>query len=373
MKEISPKDANGTISPSVHLEFIQNQASVAEPKGIEEVEAYHRALFLHHHAREIELYQQQGRIHQDRLAHLESRLKDIHAKLAGVEKLAPVSVNGDIDVKPTAPWNWWDRSMFLVAGLGILGLLVFGVLNISFNLLESGLVTFVENPIRSYFWAALLPIGALGVKVGWDFLHPGRRRDFYLWMCLTAGIAGVLVWMFAYSTVYPTLSKTTAEHLASLSVFDQAQDQQGFLRGTTFGGAKVIDAIIVAAQAIAEIFLSATLGIYMTIIYGRHRPVRLANNPIFTQLDEERRNIDAEVARERIAFGEARGNQTRLENQLSALLAFARSLFHKESALRQDQSQQKRILLDQISDELRSRLQTFENGSTRNSIAANGK
>jgi hypothetical protein len=373
MKEISTKESGGMIAPSVHLEFIQNQASVAEAKGIEEVEAYHRALFLHHHAREMEMYAQQGRIHQDRLTHLEARLKEIHSKLAGVEKLTPVSVNGEPDVKPTAPWNWWDRAMFTVAGLGILGLLVFGVLNISFNLLESGLVTFVENPIRSYFWAALLPIGALGVKVGWDFLLPGRRRDFYLWSCLAAGVVGVLVWMLAYSAVYPTLSKTTAEHLASISVFDQSPAQDGFLRGTTFAGAKVVDAIIVAAQAIAEIFLSATLGIYMTIIYGRHRPVRLASNPLFTQMDEERRSIEQEVASERLAFAEARGNQTRMENQLSALVAFARSLFHKESALRQDQSQQKRVLLDQISEQLRTQLQTFENGSTRPSLTANGK
>src|SRR5687767_7513982 len=129
MKEINPKDSGGMIAPSVHLEFIQNQASVAEAKGIEEVEAYHRAIFLHHHAREMEMYTQQGRIHQDRLAHLEGRLKEIHSKLAGVEKLTPVSVNGEPDVKPTAPWNWWDRVMFASAALGILGLLVFGVLN----------------------------------------------------------------------------------------------------------------------------------------------------------------------------------------------------------------------------------------------------
>jgi hypothetical protein len=373
MREISAKEAGGAITPSVHLEFIQNQASVAETKGIEEVEAYHRALFLHHHAREMELFQQQGRIHQDRLAHLEGRLKEIHGKLAGVDKLTPVSSNGEPDIKPTAPWNWWDRAMFAVAGLGILGLLIFGVLNISFNLLESGLVTFLENPVRSYFWAALLPIGAFGVKVGWDFLQPGKRRDAYLWLCLTAGIAGVLVWMFAYSAVYPTLSKSTAEHLASLSVFATAPAQGGFFSGTTFGGAKMVDALIVAAQAIAEIFLSATLGIYMTIIYARHRPVRLANNPLFLQLDDERRMIDAEVAKERIAFAEARGNQTRLENQLSALVAFARSLFYKEAMLRQDQSQQKRLLLDQISDQLRTQLHTLENGSPRTTLAANGK
>jgi hypothetical protein len=288
-----------------------------------------------------------------------------------------VRANGEPEILPNSPWNLWDRFMFTLAGLGILCLLAFGVLKISFNLLESGLITFVQNPIRSYFWAALLPIGALGVKIGWDFIQTQRRKEWYLWTCLTAGAAGVIVWLAAYATVYPTLSKTTTEHLASLSVFDTTNVNDGFLRGTTAGGAKMVDAVIVAAQAIAEIFLSAALGIYMTVIYGRHRPVRLVGNPLFTQLDEERRAMEEDVARERLALAEARGNQNRLESQLIALVSYARSLFQKESALRQDQSQHRRALLDQISEQLRSQLKTFENGSASDRnlplTSANGK
>ena len=62
-------------------------------------------------------------------------------------------------------------------------------------------------------------------------------------------------------------------------------------------------------------------------------------------------------------MAKARGNQNRLESQLNALVSYARSLFQKESRLKQDQSQQKRILLDQISEQLRTQLKTFENGA----------
>ena len=369
MKTIAPNQNNGTITPSVHLEFIQNQVGLPDSESLDQIEAYHRALFLHQHAGEMEKNREQARIHEDRLLHLEGRLKEIHGKLAGREKLVPVRTNGELDTAPTAPWNSWDRFMFVLAGLGILCLLAFGVLNVSFNLLESGLVTFLENPVRSYFWAALLPVGALGVKIGWDFIQDQRRRDRYVWACLAAGVLGVIVWLAAYATVYPTLSKTTTEHLASISVFDQS--------AVTTGGAKWLDAVIVASQAIAEIFLSAALGIYMTVIYSRHRPVRLAGNPLFTQLDEERRSLEENVARERLALAEARGNQNRLEGQLTALVSYARSLFQKEAALRQDQSQQKRVLLDQISEQLRTQLKSFESGaaSDRNLpfTAANGK
>jgi hypothetical protein len=361
MKAIAQQ--NGTVTPAVHLEFIQNQAGLPEERGLAEIEAYHRALFLHHHAREMEMNTQQARIHQDRLDRLETQLKEVSARLAGQDKVVPVAADGQLDTKPTAPWNGWDVAMFVAAGLGISCLMVFGVLNISFNLLESGLVTFVQNPVRSYFWAALLPIGALGVKIGWDSVQSQKRRDFYLGICLTLGMLGVLVWLAAYSMVYPTLSKTTTEHLQSLSVFDQPGAPAGLLGGTTVGGVKIVDAIIVSAQAIAEIFLSAALGIYMTVVYARHRPVRLAANPLFTQMNEERQRLEQEIARERLEFGEAKGNQTRLENELSALVAFARSLFQKESALRRDQSQQQRILLDQISDQLRHQLNTLENGN----------
>jgi hypothetical protein len=365
---IVKKDTTATITPAVHLEFIQNQAGLPEGEGIEEIESYHRALFLHHHAGDLERFQQQGRIHEDRLAHLETRLKETHARLAGIDKLMPVNLEGEPDIKPTAPWNLWDRAMFAAALLGIVGLLAFGVLNVSFNLLESGLVTFLESPIRAYFWAALLPVGALGVKVGWDFLQSGRRRDIYLWTCLAVGLAGVLVWVAAYATVYPTLSKSITENIESLSVHDQGAGQGSSLTGMNLAGAKWIDVITVAAQGVAEIFLSAVLGIYLTMIYSRHRPVRLAGNPVFTQLDEERLLLEESVARERMALAEAKGNQSRLENQLIALVSFAKSMFQKESALRIDQSQQKRLLLDQISEQLRSQLETVRNdtGSDRN-------
>lgn len=363
MRDVATKESAGTITPAVHLEFIQNQAGLPEERGLAEIEAYHRALFLHHHAREMELCQQQAKIHQDRLSHLDGQLKETCAKLTTLEKIIPVTANGEPDIKPTAPWNAWDMTMFISAALGILCLMTFGVLNISFNLLESGLITFIESPVRSYFWAALLPIGALGVKVGWDSVQSERARNRYLAFCLGAGVLGVLIWLAAYSAVYPTLSKSTTEHLQSLSVFDQPSANTGFLQSTTAGGVKVIDAIIVSSQAIAEIFLSAALGIYMTVLYGRHRPVRLAQNPLFTQLDQERHSLEGNVERERMALAEARGSQSKLENQLSALVAYARSLYQKESALRRDQGQQQRVLLDQISQQLRTQLNTLENGN----------
>jgi len=355
-----------TITPAVHLEFIQNQAAAPDldnGDGIEQIEAYHRSLFLHHHAADLERFQQQARIHEDRLAHLETRLKDTHARLAGTDKLVPVNIDGEPDIKPASLWNLWDRAMFTSAFIAILSLLAFGVLNISFNLLESGLVTFVENPIRAYFWAALLPVGALAVKVGWDFLQSCRARDIYLWSCLATGIIGVLVWVAAYASVYPTLSKSISEHIDSLSVFDKAAGPAG----VTAAGAKWVDAITVGGQAIAEIFLSAVLGIYMTVIYSRHRPVRLAGNPLFLQLDEERRSLEEGVARERLSLAEAKGNQNRLEHQLTALVAFAKSMFQKETALRRDQGREKQKLLDELSEHLRGQLETLTSaGATRN-------
>jgi hypothetical protein len=374
MSAVLSKDE--TIVPAVHLEFIQNQASLPEEAGVEEVEKYHRALFLHHHAGELEEQEQQRQIHEKRLLFLESRLQDAQTRLGSLEKLVPVTLDGQADIKPSSPWNTWDAVMFASAGLSIVSLIVFGILNISFNLLESGLVTFIQSPIRAYFWAALLPVGALAVKAGWDFLQSTRSRNIYLWTCLGIGLLGVLTWVAAYAAVYPTLSRSVSETIQTLSVFDQPANSQ-----TAFspGGAKWVDVITVAAQALAEIFLSAVLGIYMTIIYARHRVVRLAGNPLFMQLDKERAELETVVAWERLALAEARGKQARLESQLTALVAYARSVFQKESALKRDQAQQKRLVLDQISEQLRSQLDTMENrgGLLRNNAATltsgNGK
>jgi hypothetical protein len=359
MRLTQEKESTQTIRPAVHLEFIQIQAGLPEAESVEEIEAYHRALFLHHHAADLEKYEQQARVHQDRLTYLENRLQETTAKLARLDALVPVDLDGEADVKPSMPWNGWDAVMFAAAFLGIAGLLLFGVLNISFNLLESGLVTFVENPVRAYFCAALLPVGALAVKVGWDVLRHSRARDIYLWSALITGIIGVFVWVAAYASIYPTLSKSVDEHIESLSVFDQSRPETAL----TAAGAEWVDVVTVAAQAVAEIFLSAVLGIYMTMIHAKHRTVRLAGNPLFTQVDEERRSLEADIARERLALGQVKGSRTRLENQLVALLAYAKSMFQKEVALRRDQSEQRQAWLDQLSRHLRTQLETMPNGA----------
>jgi hypothetical protein len=363
MKTTVPKSNAEGIVPAVHLEFIQNQLEGPNAAGIEQVEHYHRALFLHHHAVEWEKYRQQAKTHEDRIAFLEGQLGATDLGLSARTKLVPVTVDGQEDIKPTSPWNAWDVLMFAACCLGIVCLITFGIWNISFNLLESGLITFRENPVRSYLWAALLPVGALAVKIGWDFLQDHRRRDVYLWTCLVLGMLGVLVWAGAYACVYPTLSKGIGEHIASLTVFDHQSPSSAPISGLNFAGAKWIDVITVASQAVAEIFLSAVMGMYLTNLFARHRPVRLALDPTFVQLSQERRNLESRIERERLGLGEATGNLMRLENQLSALIAYGRSVFHRETAKRQDQSEKRQVILDQLSEHLRSHLETLEPGS----------
>jgi len=343
------------ITPPVHLEFIQNQLDNGSNSG-EEIEQYHRALFLHHHAIEWEKHRQLAKTHQDRLSFLEGRLKEAQLGLSERQKFVPVSVDGHEDIQPTQPWNGWDLFMFVLGLLGIAALIGFGVFNISFNLLESGFVTFRDNPIRSYLWAALLPVGALAVKIGWDSIYDRRRRAVYLWACLCIGMVGVLMWMTAYACVYPTLSKGIDEQIAGLTVFDNHSHPGSTTQGVNFAGAKWVDVVTVAGQATAEIFLSAVIGMYLTSLYSRHRPVRLAYDPAFAQLDQERRSIEESIARERSALGEATGNLVRLENQLAALIAYGKSMFHKETAKRQNQAEKRQIILDQLSDHLRNHL-----------------
>src|SRR5258708_1024765 len=241
MKNAATKSKADDIIPAVHLEFIQNQLENPNGSGSEEIEQYHRALFLHHHAIEWEKHRQVARTHEDKVAFLESQLKKTEVRLNERTRLVPVIVDSQEDTKPTSPWNAWDVIMFVACGLGIVCLVTFGVWNISFNLLESGLVTFRENPLRTYLWAALLPVGALAVKIGWDFLQDRKVRDHYLWTCLVIGMIGVLVWVMAYACVYPTLSKGIDEHIAALTVFDNASPGSVANPGLNFAGAKWID------------------------------------------------------------------------------------------------------------------------------------
>ena len=118
----------------------------------------------------------------------------------------------------------------------------------------------------------------------------------------------------------------------------------------------------------AEIFLSAVIGMYLTSLYARHRPVRLACDPAYAQLDRERRELEDNIARERTALGQATGNLVRLENQLSALVAYGKSMFHREAAKRQTQAEKRQVILDQLSDHLRNHLDSSDGN---NRLAAN--
>lgn len=372
MSASEAKSTAGNITPAVHLEFIQNHVESATDAGPEEIEQYHRALFLHHHALEWEKHRQQAKTHEERLAFLEGRLRGAELELSQRPQLVPVTVDGQEDSKPTSPWNAWDLAMLVVCSLGIICLIAFGVLNISFNLLESGFVTFRENPFRSYLWAALLPVGALAVKVGWDLLQERRARNVYLWSCLALGLLGVVVWVAAYACVYPTLSKGINEQIASMTVFDSPGSHS--TPGINFAGAKWVDVITVAGQAVAEIFLSAVLGMYLTTLCAKHRSVRLGHDPAFLQLDRERRELEDNIKRERAGLGEATGHLLRLENQLSALIAYSKSMFHREAARRQDQSVKRQVILDQLSDHLRHHIERADPaGSLAAAAPGNGQ
>jgi len=51
---------------------------------------------------------------------------------------------------------------------------------------------------------------------------------------------------------------------------------------------------------------------------------------------------------------------------LAALLAYGKSMFHREAARRQDQSQKRQIILDQLSDHVRHHLNAVD---TENRLA----
>jgi hypothetical protein len=311
--------------------------------------------------------------HQEKLDYLQPRLKKLRNKIKEVDSLVPVNHQDKPDIQPSQPWNIWDRFMFALAGIGILCLVIFGVLNISFNLIESGIVSFADHPFRAYFWAALLPVGAFAVKIGWDLIQPGSARTFYTWSCLLMGVVGVLVWVMTYASMYPSLSMTSTEQLESLTLFDSAVSSTNSSEGM-IGGVKSMDMVLVASQALAEIFLSALLGVFMTTVYQRHRPVKLAVNPLHQQWNDEREQLEKSVENERRQIAEALGREKKMESQLQVFLSYARTLYEKELVAQQRHSHRKHQLLTEIASDLKTRLAEVEaEASAPNLLEANSK
>ena len=110
MNAAASQAGEGGITPPVHLEFIQNQLENpgASAAAATEIEQYHRALFMHHHAVEWEQARQKARTHAERLAFLEGRLKETELSLSERPGLVPVMVDGREDTAPSPPWNAWE-------------------------------------------------------------------------------------------------------------------------------------------------------------------------------------------------------------------------------------------------------------------------
>ena len=357
----------------IHIDYIRHLVDSQNGDGTAEVEAYHRALYMNQCGQELEQLKHQIQTHQEKLKYLQPRLKKLRNKIKEVDSLVPVNHQDKPDIEPSQPWNMWDRFMFALAGMGILCLVIFGVLNISYNLIESGIVSFADHPFRAYFWAALLPVGAFAVKVGWDLIQPGSARSVYTWSCLLMGVLGVLVWVLTYASMYPSLSMSSSEQLASLRLFDFG-DPNGNPENAMIGDVKWMDMVLVASQALAEIFLSALLGIFMTTVYQRHRPVRLAVNPLHQQWNDEREQLEKSVELERRQTAEAVGREKKMESQLQVFLSYARTLYEKELVTRQRHSHRKHQLLTEIASDLRNRLEEVEAETTApNLLEANSK
>lgn len=356
--------SDDTETAGIHLGFLRGVADAGEDgdQGVTSVESYHRALFLQRHGVDLERCRQDRLVRETAIARLETRLAEARARLEGIEPSLAILEDGQPDQRPRPPWNPWSVSMFVASALGIVGLLAFGIFNISFNLLESGIVTFTSNPIRTYLWAALLPIGALAVKIGWDLLPPrSGRRDLYVASCLVLGLLGVLTWVGTYAVVYPSLSQSAADQIQALNVLD------GPGTDTRLFPARTLDAVLVASQAIAEIFLSAVLGIHLTQLHARHRPTRLADNPVFVRLDHERRTLETELAAERLALAQALGEETRLDHQLLNLVATARNRFQREVVRRRQLSHRKHRLIEETLADLGARLEALDRAAEASS------
>ena len=109
MNATAPKSKPDNITPAVHLEFIQNHLETSNPSAPEEIEQYHRALFLHHHSVEWERSRQRVKTHEERLAFLESRLKQTQTGLGERAKFVSVKFDGRDDIEPTSPWMRFAR------------------------------------------------------------------------------------------------------------------------------------------------------------------------------------------------------------------------------------------------------------------------
>ncbi|TLP43451.1 hypothetical protein FDK21_18035 [Cohaesibacter sp. CAU 1516] len=247
-----------------------------------------------------------------------TELSDVKAKLRETSEKTP-SWRGnrdkdDADMVEAEFCEWQSRHKVEVFILGAATSMavVASFITAYTNLIGSGVVVFLDNPLLPASMAALAPLCGFAIKSIHGFLRNGWQTRVYIFSLVSAMLVSVCLWILLYANSYHGLSSsvTGGGILDETSWWDQVRD-------TVF--------IIVSLST--EILIGAVFALRLTIIAGRYSPDYFHTNQDYVDLKKRESALEKRLPKLEDELDEFLAEQGKLEAELAGYINTALLMF----------------------------------------------
>ncbi|SFO40806.1 hypothetical protein SAMN04488056_105251 [Cohaesibacter marisflavi] len=180
------------------------------------------------------------------------------------------------------------------------------------NLVGSGVVVFLDNPLLPASMAALAPLCGFAIKSVHGFLRSGWQTRSYIFSLVSAMLVSVCLWIVLYAGSYHGLSPNALSG--------------GFLDDASWWDG-VRDTIFIIVSLSTEILISAVFALRLTIIAGRYSPDYFRPNQDFIDLEKRESALEKHLLKLEDELDDLIAEHCRLEAELEGYINTALLMF----------------------------------------------
>ena len=309
-------------APQLDRDFIDAETHAETEKGETRVAEQHRNLHIMARGGEMRTLERKR----------ESVAANLNRVVQGIERLSIQMKRtrqwmDTPSAEPPKAWTWWEVLGAGVLGIAALACLFADVHTYWVNLMESGIRTFVENPISAGLYGALALVLPFGLKF---VLGRFSRKDSG--PCpLARTIVGLtivcaLAAFVAFAMSFRAPGEESAASFGSLAS-DSVEAQSA-----------VPQRVFTVLLMITTGMLSAVLGHWLTLVLEEHRRGGRVLNPQYAVVRDELERLQLIENYERETLGAIEGKLAELQAEQSALVDSATNLFRELRGIAQRDS-----------------------------------
>ena len=180
------------------------------------------------------------------------------------------------------------------------------------NLIGSGVVVFLDNPLLPASMASLAPLCGFAIKSVNGFLRSGWQTRSYIFSLVSAMMVSVVLWIVLYADSY---------HGLSPNAFGG-----GFLDDASWWDG-IRDTIFIIVSLSTEILIGAVFALRLTIIAGRYSPDYSHPNQDYVELENRETVLEKRLPKLVAELDALTDEQGKFEAELKGYINTALMMF----------------------------------------------